>query len=312
MYNDNDSFERTQKSGGKVKIFFLLILIILIGGGIFYYYNKDEINSYIFSKKTTSQKENTDNETEKNTEIALERSQVEISTEAVFNGNDLKIIPSKIEYDESTGYKLYLTFESRSNSVINGDIKNVSVDEFQLDHTFSFYLNPGESKTYTIDIPLEFLDLYLIEIIQTIDLRADIFVNSEKKYSDFKITIESLNEDNLNELNDLTTLGSTTDFSAKYYKVISTETTHSIYLFFENKSQKNNYTVKILKMFINDKIYDAKDFSAEIKAESKKMAIINVPKSEFKNIKNLTFSFFLINNNDIYTIKEKTIKNVTK
>ena len=105
MYNDNDSFERTQKSGGKVKIFFLLILIILIGGGIFYYYNKDEINSYIFSKKTTSQKENTDNETEKNTEIALERSQVEISTEAVFNGNDLKIIPSKIEYDESTGYK---------------------------------------------------------------------------------------------------------------------------------------------------------------------------------------------------------------
>lgn len=310
MYNDDNFVRMEKKATNKVGLFILFLIIIAgIGGGIYYYLNNK--NSIKIDFSLPWEKNEQEEKNQKQSDLNIERQSLEISTEKVFNANELIIVPSILDFDEATGYKLTLDFSNPSSSYVNGTINNVLIENYQLDYNLSFNLNPLENKTFYIDIPVEFLDKYFIETFSSIILKIDVYVAGENKYPNWSVPINTNAQESLTQLKDLSPLGNTEDVYIKYHNITSDDEYYYINLLFENKSATKEYSLLVQNILINDKIYDVSSFNTIVKTEAKKIDSIKIPKKDYKRISNVTISFFAINNNDIYTIRENTIKNVT-
>ena len=58
---------------------------------------------------------------------------------------------------------------------------------------------------------------------------------------------------------------------------------------------------------VNGEIITDNNFKEDIYDTNKKIVKLTIPKSKFKTVDNLTISFFIRRNDDIFTTKETTI-----
>ena len=80
----------------------------------------------------------------------------------------------------------------------------------------------------------------------------------------------------------------------QYYKTITDASNTYLYFLVENTLEKQNADIKIRKLIINDKVFDAKEFDEKMGPQTKKLIYVEVPKDQFNKVKKFTISFFNI------------------
>ena len=300
----------------------LLFIIVLVGlgfGGYYFYNNRDYFSFYFpWENKTNNGTNEAGEKIDKKTgfrlpkEAKIKRDQMEVVKDEKGNSktmsgyNKVDFIINDIIYDKEKGFTLNMAFNNDNDDLVKISVYNIDLDGYQTGLTFDEMINPKSSSNKPILLPNNILDLYHISIFNEITFYTKVTIGEDTTDTTIKIQISGTStRDNITPIE---RIGKTDNITFNYYKVIEEKDRYILYIGITN-NENFDITYYVNKFMIDNKEYKSTVPGKKIYSLSTFVDRIEIFKSDYKNIKNVTMSFFAVtDNNNIYQTKEKEVQ----
>ena len=174
------------------------------------------------------------------------------------------------------------------------EITKYTADGFLVSGSSKASVDEGEEKEFEIRILKSDLESQELSGINELALFVKYKTDREGENS---LRIEKVSFNNERSVNNNKTGIKIDDLNGtiiQYYKTITDASNTYLYFLVENTLEKQNADIKIRKLIINDKVFDAKEFDEKMGPQTKKLIYVEVPKDQFNKVKKFTISFFNI------------------
>lgn len=310
----SDNVVRMEKYAANKKGLILLISIVILVlgiGGYFLYKNKNNINFEFTLPWKDNEKQNEENKENDNDEKNDESDESSESEFAKFTILDKTIYDKegiKLNFSDFQKGKEEYTFDITLTSY-NSKSGTISCDKILVDGydtSSSFVFNKINTETED-----PYISTYKVSIKKS-DLLSSFI--TEFNYIKFFLKIEYEGERPINTQTDIYTdinimlnnesrkikkkIAEKDNVVISYWDKKENNDYHYYYLLLMGNRGIVDYNIIVKKLLINNNLESYKDFDVEIRNNSRKIAYIKIPKSEYKEINSIDISFMLYEKNN--------------
>lgn len=305
--NENRVLKVEKKKTNIVGIIIIVIVFLgLVGYGTYYYIkNKEYISFYLpWSSKEDKEKVVKVRGLKTYKDENYPRTEVDMQFPyTLYDGVEATILLNSIKLNDGA-YDLNISINNRTLDKLDFSIDNIYLDSNDLRLTAKKNVNYNSTETLEYSISKDVLDRYRINSFGVMKLFMSTVDYSGSK-NEFSREVESGNVASTKALS-IEEITKVHGIKFSYYKAQESKDDYLLYFLVENNND-NKLSYYYSKFILDDREFDASEYSGSIDKNMLYVEVIKIPKKQFLTIKELTISIIVFEKDSVYESKEVVV-----